>query len=106
VLTNLVTNAVKFSPKDSQITLSAKLALDKIIVSVQDQGRGIPPEMIDSIFEKYQQVTASDAKVKGGSGLGLSICREIVALHGGKIWVESQVGRGSEFCFSLPISRA
>ncbi|MBP6349401.1 MAG: PAS domain S-box protein [Candidatus Obscuribacter sp.] len=106
VLTNLVTNAVKFSPKGSQITLSAKLARDKVVISVQDQGRGIPPEMIDSIFEKYQQVTASDAKVKGGSGLGLSICREIVALHGGKIWVESQVERGSEFCFSLPASRA
>ncbi|MBK9773278.1 MAG: HAMP domain-containing histidine kinase [Candidatus Obscuribacter sp.] len=102
VLTNLVTNAVKFS-QGSQITLSAKLARDKVVISVQDQGRGIPPEMIDSIFEKYQQVTASDAKVKGGSGLGLSICREIVALHGGKILGRARLEEVANFALACQL---
>ena len=75
VLVNLISNAIKFSPKESQVTVSAQDKEEVIVVRVSDQGRGIPPEFRQSIFERFQQVKASDAKVKGGSGLGLAICK-------------------------------
>ena len=69
---------------------------------MQDQGPGIPADMLEAVFERFQQV-GGGSKTKGGSGLGLTICKAIVELHGGKIWVESQ-GQGSTFIFTLPIS--
>lgn len=104
VLTNLVGNAVKFSPRGTSVTLSARRFDDDtaICFTVADQGRGIPPEHLDSIFEPFEQVEAADSHDHAGSGLGLTICRAIVRQHGGTIWAESTPGEGSVFRFVLP----
>ncbi len=72
---------------------------------IKDQGRGIPAEKLESIFERFQQVDASDSRERGGTGLGLAICRSIVQQHGGRIWAESTVGEGSTFFLTLPVLR-
>ncbi len=102
-LINLLSNAIKFSPADSTITVSSQLQGDNILFSVQDKGRGIPTDKLETIFERFQQVDASDSRKKGGTGLGLAICHHIIEQHEGKIWVESTYGKGSTFFFSLPI---
>lgn len=106
VLTNLLSNAVKFSPRGSTVWLSVAQRqsphLNAVLFKVQDQGRGIPADKIESIFERFHQVDASDSRQKGGTGLGLAICRSIVEQHGGQIWVESVLDEGSSFYFTLP----
>jgi PAS domain S-box-containing protein len=102
-LGNLVGNAIKFSPQGSEVVLRARrLNATEALLSVQDPGRGIPPEKLDLIFERFQQVDASDSRVMGGAGLGLAICRNIVRQHGCRIWAESVVGQGSTFYFTVP----
>ena len=103
VLYNLVGNAFKFSPKGATIKMSAQKVGNVAQVSVKDEGRGIPKEAQKTIFDRFQQVK-NDGESKGGSGLGLAICQMIVELHGGKIWVESEPGKGSVFTFTLPLS--
>lgn len=105
VLTNLVENATKYSREGRPITIEAQLADDRIIVSVADRGVGIPLELLDRVFDRFYQTESIVTGRKRGTGLGLSICRGIVEAHGGKIWVESKVGEGSRFSFSLPISK-
>jgi PAS domain S-box-containing protein len=100
--TNLISNAVKFSPWGSMVTMSARRIGEEIRFCVQDRGRGIPQEKIESIFGRFQQVEASDSRQKGGTGLGLAICRMIVEQHEGRIWAESRNGEGSTFYFTLP----
>jgi CheY-like chemotaxis protein len=73
------------------------------VFRVIDQGRGIPEDRLESIFERFQQVDSSDSRQKGGTGLGLAICRSIVGQHGGRIWVDSEPGKGSTFSFTLPL---
>jgi PAS domain S-box-containing protein len=104
VLVNLLSNAIKFSPRGSTVDLTAALEPQGEIVEicVKDRGRGIPREALGRIFERFQQVDASDAKQKGGAGLGLAITRAIVDQHGGTIEVESEEGRGSTFRVRLP----
>lgn len=109
VLTNLLGNAIKFSPTGSTVWLTVELLRPcfsanpkQILFQVKDQGRGIPADKIESIFERFHQVDASDSRKKGGTGLGLAICRSIVQQHGGQIWVESTLGQGSSFYFTLP----
>jgi PAS domain S-box-containing protein len=99
---NLLSNAIKFSARGGTIWLSATPQADTILFQVKDQGRGIPQEKRESIFERFQQVDASDRREKGGTGLGLPITRSIVQQHGGRIWVESTLGQGSTFSFTLP----
>lgn len=77
----------------------------QILFKIRDQGRGIPPDKLESIFERFQQVDVSDRRQKQGTGLGLAICKNIVQQHGGHIWVESVLGEGSTFYFTLPITR-
>ncbi|MBS0017679.1 MAG: PAS domain S-box protein [Arthrospira sp. SH-MAG29] len=101
-LTNLVGNAIKFSPPHTAVNLSAYPQDDMVLFQVRDQGRGIPPEKLETIFSRFQQVDASDSRQKGGTGLGLSICQSIIEQHGGKIWVESQLAKGSTFYFTIP----
>ena len=103
-LTNFLSNAIKFSTEHSKVTITARLHDNNILFSVTDKGRGIPADKLETIFERFQQVDASDSRQKGGTGLGLAICRHIVEQHGGKIWVESVYGQGSTFYFSIPLS--
>ncbi|MEW6278587.1 MAG: PAS domain S-box protein [Candidatus Eremiobacterota bacterium] len=108
-LTNLLSNAIKFSEEGAAVSLTAVAMPDSPVMvefSVQDHGRGIPANKLDSIFGRFQQVDASDSREKGGTGLGLAICKSIVTQHGGTIGVESQLGQGSRFWFRLPVIAA
>jgi len=118
-LTNLLSNAIKFSPKGSTVWLSAtvrdgeirkpeqpEFSSSCILFSVQDQGQGIPSNKLTAIFDRFQQVNVSDSREKGGTGLGLAICKSIVEKHGGQIWVESVLGQGSIFYFTLPLTNS
>jgi two-component system, OmpR family, sensor histidine kinase VicK len=119
-LTNLISNAIKFSspggnvwltvecppqPKSRKSTKSkasrVRVPVD-VLFQVRDEGQGIPANKLESIFERFQQVDSSDSRKKGGTGLGLTICRKIIEQHGGKIWAESSLGVGSTFSFTLP----
>jgi two-component system, OmpR family, sensor histidine kinase VicK len=126
-LTNLISNAIKFSAPGDKVWLSVacqnqqpipapkgrkstKSKLSKssaqpieILFQVRDEGQGIPANKLETIFERFQQVDSSDSRKKGGTGLGLTICRKIIEQHGGKIWVDSTLGVGSTFSFTLPV---
>lgn len=107
VIVNLVSNAVKFSPKGAAVTVSAQEYPGGFVeIQVIDRGRGIPEAFKNRLFQRFQQVEASDAKKKGGTGLGLAICKGIVEQHGGSIGVESEEGRGSCFWFRVPIAQS
>jgi K+-sensing histidine kinase KdpD len=104
VLTNLVENAVKFSDENTRITIDAHHSGNEVIISVSDEGIGIPPELHEKVFERFFQGNGHKTGRRKGTGLGLSICRGIVETHGGKIWVASQNGKGAKFSFSLPVA--
>ena len=99
---NLVGNAVKFTPKGGLIEVTIKDLDDKVQISVKDNGIGISEENTKLIFDRFNQVVDENAEVKGGSGLGLTISKQLITLHGGHIYVESEVGIGSEFIIILP----
>lgn len=104
VLINLVSNSIKFSPPNSTITLSGTVQGDNLRLSVKDQGRGVPAEFRDKIFERYQQVKSEDGMRGKGTGLGLSICKSFVEAHGGTIGVDSEEGKGSDFWMLIPLT--
>jgi len=117
VLNELVNNAIKFSGKDTTIRLAAQPApatapeshtssLGEVCFIVEDQGRGIPQDKLERIFDRFQQGDASDSRALGGTGLGLALCRSIVEQHGGRIWAESTPGQGSRFLFTLPAANS
>ncbi len=102
VIQNLVSNAVKYSPHGGKVTICVEdLPPEKIIVSVSDEGIGIPADQIGKLFQKFSRVDTGEAKDIKGAGLGLWICKENVEAHGGKIWVESEVGKGTTMKFTL-----
>ena len=103
VLLNLLSNALKFTPEGGRIDVGARLDGDMAEVSVADTGIGIAPEDQDAVFEEFRQVGAADKKAEG-TGLGLALSRRFIELHGGKIWVTSQLGAGSTFTFTLPVT--
>lgn len=116
-VTNLLNNAIKFSAAGSTIWVKAEAMKESLasssvnsastgsaIVTIRDQGRGIPADKLQTIFERFQQVETSDSRQKGGTGLGLAICRNIIEQHEGKIWAESTLGEGSTFAFTLPLA--
>jgi signal transduction histidine kinase len=105
VLLNLTGNAIKFTDA-GEVTINASAHADSFTVAVRDTGPGIEEADQARIFGEFQQVDSSSTRAKGGSGLGLSIAKRIVEMHGGRIWVESTPGAGSTFSFSLPISVA
>lgn len=102
-ITNLVANAIAHSPQSGVVDVILEQQGDNICVSVSDHGSGIPKDQLEKIFDRFHQVSGSATKATGGSGLGLSICKLIVETHDGKIWVESEEGKGSTFLFTLPI---
>ena len=104
-LTNLVGNAIKFSARGSHVRVVVKRDGRFALFEVHDRGRGIPRDKLESIFGRFQQVDASDSRAKGGTGLGLAITRAIVQQHGGRVWAESDLGHGSVFRFTIPLSR-
>jgi signal transduction histidine kinase len=102
VLMNLVGNAIKFTEK-GEVEVEATASKDTFVVSVSDTGPGLSEGDQQKIFEEFHQVDASSTRKKGGTGLGLSIAKRIVEMHGGRIWVESTLGKGSTFSFTLPV---
>jgi signal transduction histidine kinase len=103
VLLNLLSNAVKFTPDGGRIDLIATAAEDVVTVAVSDTGIGIAPEDQAAVFEEFRQVGRDDTRKQEGTGLGLTLSKKFVELHGGRIWVQSQIGRGSTFTFTLPV---
>ncbi|MBX0289598.1 PAS domain-containing protein [Hymenobacter sp. HSC-4F20] len=101
VLINLLANAIRYSPRGAALTVRASYRQEQLEISVQDCGPGIPPEYHERIFQRFAQVPNASGH-KGGSGLGLSISREFIEAQGGRLWVESQPGQGSQFRFTLP----
>jgi signal transduction histidine kinase/putative methionine-R-sulfoxide reductase with GAF domain len=104
ILLNLLSNAVKFTPEGGRIGIKARQADGSVEISVTDTGIGIAPEDQPKIFEEFRQVGSDYAHKVEGTGLGLTLAKKFVELHGGKIWVESEVGKGSKFTFTLPIN--
>ena len=103
ILLNLLSNAVKFTPEGGRVGLTATAAEGVITIAVSDTGIGIAPEDQAAIFEEFRQVGREDARKQEGTGLGLTLAKKFVELHGGRIWVQSQVGQGSTFSFTLPV---
>ena len=103
ILLNLLSNAVKFTPEGGRVGLTATAADGVITIAVSDTGVGIAPEDQAAIFEEFRQVGRDDARKQEGTGLGLTLAKKFVELHGGRIWVQSQVGQGSTFSFTLPV---
>ncbi|HEY5999733.1 MAG TPA: ATP-binding protein [bacterium] len=102
VFTNLLANAIKFSPDGGRIDLELEVRADEIVYCCRDTGIGIPATEVEKVFEKFYQVDSTATRRFGGAGLGLSIVREIMLLHGGRAWAESSPGHGSTFFVSLP----
>jgi GAF domain-containing protein/anti-sigma regulatory factor (Ser/Thr protein kinase) len=105
ILLNLLSNAVKFTPEGGRVTLTAAVADGAVTIAVSDTGVGIAPEDQAAIFEEFRQVGRDDTRTQEGTGLGLTLAKKFVELHEGRIWVESQVGQGSTFTFTLPTRR-
>jgi signal transduction histidine kinase len=105
VVLNLLSNAIKFTPEGGRIDVRATVMEGLVEVSVTDTGVGIAPDDQETVFEEFRQVGTADKKV-GGTGLGLALSRKFVELHGGRIWVKSQIGQGSTFTFTLPVGSA
>ncbi len=103
VLFNLVDNAIKYGRTDGAVIVRARIAENKLVeMHVEDNGPGIPPESTDRVFERFYRVDRARSREQGGTGLGLSIVKHIVQSHGGEVWVESELGKGSRFYFTVP----
>jgi signal transduction histidine kinase len=105
VLSNLLSNALRYTPAGGQVVMAAKLESAELLISVADTGKGIPPDDLPYVFERFYRADKSRARASGGSGLGLAIARQIIEAHGSRIWAESQVGEGATFFVALPSSR-
>jgi signal transduction histidine kinase len=102
VLQNLLDNAIQYTLPGGKIIVSAKSAAEEIILTVSDTGIGIPKADQPRIFERFYRVDVARSREAGGTGLGLAIAKHLVEVHGGRLWVDSEVGRGSQFHFSVP----
>jgi signal transduction histidine kinase len=102
VVFNLLSNAIKFTPPDGRIDISARLTDGAVEVAVADTGPGVAPEDVELIFEEFEQGQTTRLD---GTGLGLPLSRKFVELHGGRLWVDTDVGAGSTFRFTLPVSQ-
>jgi two-component system, OmpR family, phosphate regulon sensor histidine kinase PhoR len=104
LLQNLLDNAVQYTPPGGRIHVSAAAGAHEVVVAVADTGIGIPVADQERIFERFYRVDAARSREAGGTGLGLSIAKHIIEAHGGRLWVESAVGSGSKFSFSIPLA--
>ncbi len=104
VITNLIENAVFYSFEDTVITFRIEVDNNNLVVSVADHGCGISADHLEKVFDRFYRLEEGVKRRRGGTGLGLTICKAIINAHGGKIWVTSEVGAGSVFSFSLPHS--
>jgi signal transduction histidine kinase len=106
VLVNLLSNALKFAPPNSVVTLAARCDGDEFVTfSVNDRGRGIPADKLSLLFQKFQQLDDANTRKVRGTGLGLAIVKALVEKQGGRVWVESEVGKGSTFTVTVPVAR-
>ena len=103
VVDNILDNAIKYSEEGTRVVVQAQRAGSELLVSIADQGMGIPAEELTSVFDRLYRIEQRLTPGTGGAGLGLAICRGLVEAHGGRIWVESKLRKGSTFCFTLPI---
>ena len=103
VMRNLVSNAIKFTNTGGTINIKAEQTDTNVTISVSDNGIGIEPDDIKKLFDISEVVTTKGTAGETGTGLGLLLCKDFVEKHGGKIWIESEVGKGSEFKFTLPV---
>ncbi len=104
ILYNLISNAIKFSPENGVITITASCNDEELQVSVKDTGKGISEYDQKKIFHPFVQADTFESKEQEGTGLGLSLVKKFVELHNGSIWLESEVGKGTTFFFSIPIN--
>src|SRR5207237_7448275 len=104
ILHNLIMNAVKYSPEPTPIAVRVEGRDGMVVVSVKDHGIGIGPDHLDHVFDRFYRVEGTLVRQTRGSGLGLPICRGLVEAHHGTIWVESQLGKGSTFFFTIPLT--
>lgn len=102
VMDNLINNAIKYSPDGGTITGKMKTVNDKVVITVTDEGMGIPKKDLNKIFNRFYRVDRARSRAMGGSGLGLAISKEVVEQHGGNIWASSEEGVGTTFYLSLP----
>jgi signal transduction histidine kinase len=105
VLRNLILNAIKFTENGGRIWVEASTKYNEVIVSVSDNGIGIKPEVKQMLFKKTSGYSTRGTANERGTGLGLILCKEFVEKHGGRIWLESELGKGTTFFFSLPIDK-
>jgi signal transduction histidine kinase len=103
VISNFISNAIKYSPKATHIEVACITKDKQVIVSVKDEGLGIKPDDLDKIFDRYYRVEADQTRHISGFGIGLYLSSEIIQRHGGKVWAESEPGQGSTFYFSIPL---
>lgn len=103
IMLNLLSNAIKFTKQDGSIHVDITEKIDKVLVSIKDNGVGIPSKMKESIFERFVQVDKSTMRKREGSGIGLSLVKSLIEMHGGNIWLESEEGKGSKFTFEIPL---
>ena len=104
VIRNLLTNAIKFTPKEGEIAVSSSLDNDFTVLSIMDSGVGMNKETVEKLFKLESTHSTCGTENESGTGLGLILCKEFVEKHGGKIWVDSELGKGSTFCFSIPLN--
>jgi two-component system sensor histidine kinase KdpD len=105
VLDNLINNAIKYSPRNTTVTVTVKKDEKEVLLSVADRGAGIPPGELTNIFDRMYRIEQRLYSGVDGLGLGLYICRRLVEAHDGHIWVDSTLGKGSTVCFSLPLDK-
>jgi two-component system sensor histidine kinase VicK len=106
ILTNLVSNAVKYSPDGAPVGVAIGWAADTVVATVEDRGIGLSREELSKLFQKFARADRKEVRAVGGTGLGLYITKSLVEMQGGRVWAESEPGRGSQFSFSLPVVKA
>lgn len=105
VIDNIINNAIKYSPDGGKITVSMKTTDTQMILSISDEGLGIPKKDLPKIFDRFYRVDKARSRAQGGSGLGLAIAKEIIKQHNGFIWAKSEYGKGSTFTIVLPYDK-